>query len=65
MKTDKPSKILVTLGVFSFVGVAVALVIFAPLIAVILFVLLAAFTAGRQETRKSFITFVKDLIFGW
>tara|TARA_R110002167_G_scaffold92559_2_gene248586 strand:- start:86 stop:283 length:198 start_codon:yes stop_codon:yes gene_type:complete len=65
MKTTPSSKILGAIAVFVVVGGLIALVFFVPLVAAILFILLAAFAAGRKETRKSVITFMKDIIFGW
>ena len=65
MKPTPSSKILGAIAVFVVVGGLIALVFFVPLVAAIVFILLVAFAAGRKETRKSVITFMKDIIFGW
>ena len=65
MKKSTSSKALTWIGVVFIAGVLIALVVLAPWIAAVLFIVLAAISAGRREKTKSIITFLKDLLFGW
>jgi len=65
MKQSTSSKTLTWIGAVFIAGVLIALVVLAPWVAAVLFVVLAAISAGRKEKTKSIIAFLKDLLFGW